>query len=172
MGMQEPTGFSLNSGLNEKKRTSLYDPETYDIMLRTIYTILKHKYEPLIENQFKLYMKMNNTFMKFMENRGIRVPASKSLVYINTTLTWFSRSLDKIEDIYKMFAIIISCPLNGIFLLLIHYFDEVEQKINIKLERKEIMKELFKLEKEFLKIENSEKKQPGKAKRGLALALT
>lgn len=155
-----------------KKKASLYDPELYDTMLRTIYNILKHKYLPLIENRFRLYMKYNSVFMKVMKKRGIKVPSSKSMVYTNSTLTWFSRSLDNIQDVYRIFAIIISCPLNTVFLFLIHYFEEIENKRKIKLEKKEIMKELLKLEQEFLKVQNENNDSPPlKSKKGLAMAL-
>lgn len=163
-----------NFEYKNKKRDSLYDPETYDRMLRTIYNILKQKYTPLVDNKFNLYYSYNETFMKLMKKRGIKVRTDKSLVFMNATLTWFSRSIDNIDDIYKIFAIIISCPLNCVFLFLIHYFDEIDNKKKIKLTENEIMKELFKLEQEFCKVADSESKeaQAAGSKKGLLMAVT
>ena len=168
---RENTTSAVGFNLNIKAQDSLFEPEMYDVMLRTIFNILKQKYEPLIRDEFKLYMEFNDIFIKVMEKRHVKVPSSKSLVYTNSTLTWFSRSLTSMEDIYKIFAIIISSPINGVFLFLIHYFDEIEGKKQIHLEKKEIMSEMFKLEQEFLAVQTETNKTP-LTKKKIALALT
>lgn len=168
---RENTTSAVNFEYTTRKKTSLFDPELYDIMLRTIYNILKHKYTPLIEQKFNLYICYNNIFLKLMKKRGIKASSTKSMVYTNSTLTWFNRSLDKIDDVYKVFAIIISCPLNTVFLLLIHYFNEIDNKEKITLEHKSIIPELVKLEQEFIKIEEEGNNPSSKGKRGIALAI-
>lgn len=173
LAQRENTTSAVEFEYTLKKKQSLFDQETYDIMLRTIYNILKQKYIPLIENKFQMYMKMNEVFLKIMKKREIDVPISKSLVYINTTLTWFSRSLEKIDDVYKVFALIISCPLNCVFLLLINYYEEVDKKQKIELENEEMIEKLFHLEQEFLSVQNEKNEELAKkGKKALALAIT
>ncbi|ELQ74780.1 putative Rab-GAP/TBC domain protein [Trachipleistophora hominis] len=144
------------SAINMNEDDSLYDDETYERMFRTIYNILKAKYVPLIDDQFKTYLENNDIFIKMMKKRGVEIPSSKSLIYTNSTLTWFSRSADSMNDIYKIFALIISCPTSVVFLLLVHYFDAIENKKKIKMNDNDIMPKIIKLEKEFLRLQDEQ----------------
>ncbi|KRH93370.1 putative Rab-GAP/TBC domain protein [Pseudoloma neurophilia] len=166
---RENTTSAVNFEYKTRQKTSLYDPELYIIMLRTIYNILLNKYTPLIADEFKLYIHYNNVFLKLMKKRGKKVSSTKSMVYTNSTLTWFNRSLDNMEDIYRIFAMIISCPLNSVFLFLIHYFDEIDNKKKIKLNEAQIITKLIDLEQEFIRIEE-EKEKPSTMKKSLAFA--
>lgn len=134
----------------------LYSDATHDRMVKNICKILKYKYVPLIEDQFKKYLENNSIFIKMMEKRGVHMPTSKSLVYTNTTLTWFSRSIEDINDIYKIFSLIISCPMNVVFLLLVHYFDYIENGKKITVRINELMPHVLELEKEFVEIQRGE----------------
>ncbi|ELA47376.1 hypothetical protein VCUG_01145 [Vavraia culicis subsp. floridensis] len=144
------------SAIDTSESGGLYDEETYERMFKIIYNILKEKYVPLIDDQFKMYLENNDIFIKMMKQRGVEIPSSKSLIYTNSTLTWFSRSMDSMNDIYKMFALIISCPTSIVFLLLVHYFDFIENKKMIKMDDNDIMPKIIKLEKEFLKLQEEQ----------------
>lgn len=140
------------------KKDSLYDEETFDLMLKTIYTILKNKYEPLINDNFKLYFEYNKIFLKYMEEKkNMKISFSKSLIYVNSTLTWFTRNLSNIDEIYDIFSVIISHPVNSVFLILIEYFENVDKKEKIKIDKNHLMEIIFELEKNFLEIQENEK---------------
>lgn len=165
---RENTASAINLGAS---KNSLYDEETYDVMYRVIYNILKQKYVPLIDDQFKKYLENNEVFIKMMKKRNIVIPSSKSLIYTNSTLTWFSRSIENIDDIYKIFSLIISCPTSVVFLLLVHYYDYIENKKKIQLGTEDIMPKLINLEKEFLKIQEESEDKPKVSKKVVALSV-
>eukprot|EP00866_Antonospora_locustae_P001874 jgi/Antlo1/1874/1552 len=130
------------------------DEEIYEKCSVVVTNVLQEKYIPLVENDFVIYNRYNHVFMKMMEKRGVRLAPEVCGSYMNTTLSWFSRSIENIDDIYKIFAILISCPTSMSFLMLVYYFKIIESGSKIKNVDGNLYKHLVALEHEFLRIEN------------------
>ncbi|KAM0687813.1 hypothetical protein COBT_000937 [Conglomerata obtusa] len=121
----------------------------------SITNILKEKVEPLLDDDFSLYLKYNNVFIRMMENRGIKISYEKSLTYMNNTLTWFCMSFKEVGDIFRIAGIILTCPTTVYFLILIKFFDIIDKKIAVEFLEPNLYEQLVTLEKEFLETENS-----------------
>ncbi|KAM0687814.1 hypothetical protein COBT_000938 [Conglomerata obtusa] len=123
----------------------------------SVTNILKEKVEPLLNEEFSLYLKYNRTFIKMMENRGRKIGSDESIKYMNNTLTWFCMLFTKVEDIYTIAGFILACPTSFYFLILIKFFDDVEKKRKVKNLEANLYEQLLALEKEFLNTENEMK---------------
>ncbi|KAF7683086.1 hypothetical protein TCON_1704 [Astathelohania contejeani] len=135
------------------------DKKIFDKALITLYNIITEKYEPMIVNDFKMYLEYNSVFIRMMSKRNKLIKPDESLRFMNTTLTWFIRSLTSINDIYTIFGYILSCPTSFTFLLLVKYYDLIVLNEDINSLDDDLYEQLIKLEKEFLKTE-FEMKQP------------
>lgn len=137
-----------------------------------ITNILKEKVEPLIVNDFAMYLRYNKIFLIMMEKRGKPISPEESMKYMNNTLTWFCRSIDSIEDIFVISGYILACPTSFYFLLLVKFFDQIENKKKIKKLSQNLYHDLIGLEKEFLETENEvkDKKKIGIDKKDLLIA--
>lgn len=130
------------------------DEEIYERCSVVVTNVLQEKYIPLVENDFMMYNRYNHVFMKMMEKRGVVLAPEVCGSYMNTTLSWFSRSVENLDDVYKIFAILISCPTSMSFLMLVYYFKTIESGSKIKDVDSNLYKHLVALEHEFLRIEN------------------
>lgn len=134
--------------------SSFIDEELYRKCSVAITNVLEEKYIPLVENGFSLYKRYNNVFIKMMKARNIHLDPEISMSYMNTTLTWFSRIIENLDDVHKVFAIIISCPPSMPFLMLVHYFSAVKAGQKITRIDKTLYDNLIALEHEFLRTES------------------
>jgi hypothetical protein len=142
--------------------------ETYDnidknlpnIARITITNVLREKYEPLVSDDFRLYLHYNRVFLKMMEKRKKIIHLDESLRFMNTTLTWFTRSLTNMKDIYAIFGMTLSCPTTFPFLLLVKFYDQISAKEEIRGLEPNLYEQLIELEKEFL-ITEDELSRPG-----------
>lgn len=130
------------------------DEAIYEKCSVVVTNVLQEKYIPLVENDFSMYNRYNHVFMKMMEKRRVYLAPEVCGSYMNTTLSWFSRSVEDLDDVYKIFAILISCPTSMSFLMLVYYFKIVESGSKIKNVDSNLYKHLVALEHEFLRIEN------------------
>ena len=131
------------------------DKETYKTCSIVVTNVLQEKYIPLVEDDFALYNRYNKVFMRMMEKRNVHLEPEISGSYMNTTLSWFSRSIENLDDIYRIFGIIISCPTNMPFLMLIYYFKSIWSDKKIKEVDEDLYSNLVSLEHEFLRTESN-----------------
>ncbi|KAG0420182.1 hypothetical protein EQH57_0262, partial [Dictyocoela roeselum] len=117
--------------------------------------ILKMKYLPLIDDDFKIYLKNNKIFLKMMKKRGKTIQYDLSIKYMNQTLTWFTRKCGNISDMFTLFSIFISCPTSFPFLVLTLFYEDIESGKNIKI-CDDLLVKLIDLEREFLEIQINE----------------
>lgn len=94
--------------------------------------IILRKLEPLIKNNFELYMKYTEVFIIMMKKRGIIIGQQDIHKYLESILTFFYRNVSSMEDAYKIFEVILSCPSSSLFLILIVYYDLISRKELIK----------------------------------------
>ncbi|KCZ77522.1 hypothetical protein H311_01467, partial [Anncaliia algerae PRA109] len=87
-------------------------------------------------------------------NRNINIDLLLSKKYMNTTLSWFTRSVSHLEDTYKILSLILESPTNTTFLLLVKYYDEIENGRKIEDIPDDLPEELNKLQSEFAITEN------------------
>lgn len=121
----------------------------------TITNILLEKYMPLIDQEFKLYLHYNEVFMKLMKARGYDLNKEETLTHMNTILTWFTRNASSYEIMTTFLGYILACPTTTPFLLLIKYFQEINDGEKIKTTDEDLYEQLIELEKEFLVVEAS-----------------
>lgn len=115
--------------------------------------ILYKKVLPLVENDFKKYKEINSIFIKMLENRNIIISNEKSMTYLSNILTFFTRDCENLVDTYFILSVILSCPFNIPFLILIKYFNEIENKKLLKVSLdSNFLKDLILLEDEYLHI--------------------
>jgi len=137
--------------------SSFIDEELYKKCSIVITNVLEKNCIPLVEDGFALYKKYNDVFIKMMRARGMQLDQDSfkvCMTYMNFTNTWFSRIIENLDDVYKVFAIIISCPPSMSFLMLVHYFNVVNAEQKITRIDKNLYDNLIALEHEFLRIES------------------
>ncbi|WUR04130.1 uncharacterized protein VNE69_07196 [Vairimorpha necatrix] len=134
----------------KKVKKSLKDK--YEKVRIVITNVIIRKYEPLIKDNFKLYKEYNLVFDAMMKRRGIKLKDYESLSYMASVLTFFYRNVTCMEDAYKIYEIILSCPPSTPFLLLVVYYDTISNKKNIESVDDNLYKSVIALEDEFMKI--------------------
>lgn len=129
------------------------DEDIYAKCMTVICNIMDDKFLPVVENNFATYDKINSVFLKMMKKRNIKIDVLLSKKYMNTTLSWFTRSISDLNNIYKVLALILNSPNNVTFLLLVKYFDEIEKGEKITNVPDNLQEEIIKLEQEYVKAQ-------------------
>ncbi|TBU08723.1 hypothetical protein CWI39_0147p0010 [Hamiltosporidium magnivora] len=160
MSENESTSKMSESRLSDASTSSdnfdydqFIDEELFKKTCVTVTNVLKEKYLPLVDDNFKMYLRYNSIFIRMMAKRNKKIYVDESLKYMNTTLTWFIRSLVNIEDILAVYGYFLCCPTSFPFLLLVKFYDKIDNKIPIERLNDNIYQELVTLEREFLEVE-------------------
>merc|ERR1712243_84841 len=157
--------FYLNKeytfGLEERQNTaeSATDKELIKKIVKVSTVILKKKFVPLVENDFKQYKKDNLIFLEMMRKKNIQISNEESLCYMNYTLTFFSRLKMDVENIYFIFAVILTRPNYIVFLLLVYFYHNLDSDI-YDVTRTDVLNQLEELEEQFNQINNKKNKYP------------
>lgn len=115
--------------------------------------VFRRKLEPLVADDFRLYKQNMKVFVEMMRRRGVRIPELESHRFMGSILTFFLRSLPKIEDVHKVFEIILSCPNTCPFLLLVEFYSRVSSNRPIESIGDDLFPKVVKLEEEFIETE-------------------
>ena len=150
----EGSVLSEDSAVEDDEADGWIDAETYKRCSVAVTNVLCEKYIPLVENNFVMYSNYNRVFVKLMSARKVALDPEIATSYMNTTLTWFSRSVDSLEDTYRIFAIIISCPTNMPFVMLAYYYGVVSTGSKISRVDEKTYADLIQLEHVFLRTES------------------
>ncbi|KAF7700653.1 hypothetical protein CDIK_0909 [Cucumispora dikerogammari] len=153
--------FILTTESTESVTVSDLNPSAskMDKITKTVEKILQKKVIPLVENDFKKYKKINSIFIKMLQKRNINMTEEKSMSYLSNILTFFTRDCSSLNDTYFILAVILSCPSNIPFLILIKHFKLIENKKPLSvLEDKDFLKDLITLEDEYLEFQAEEDK--------------
>lgn len=127
----------------------------------TITNMLIDKYEPLIANDFKLYLHYNNVFVCMMKKRGIVLDPTYCLKYMNVTLTWFTRLVSNYDGMKTLVGIILACPVSMVFVLLVKFYGKASKNIMINEIEEDLCEQVIAIEKEFLATEAVLKEKKG-----------
>ncbi|ADM12409.1 uncharacterized protein Eint_100830 [Encephalitozoon intestinalis ATCC 50506] len=112
--------------------------------------VFKRKLEPLVANDFKLYKENMKIFVEMMKKRGVKIPELESYKFMGSILTFFLRNLTKMEDVHKVFEIILSCPNTCPFLLLVLFYGQISSGKAIESINNKLFPKVVKLEEEFI----------------------
>lgn len=155
---KEEESFTKKYSDEEYKKFRKFVKKKYDKVKNVLTNVISRKYEPLVKDNFKLYEHYNTVFLAMMKRRNIKIDESYSFTYMNSVLTYFCRHVTSIDDSYKIFEIVLSCPPTAPFLLLIIYFDKISKKKPITEVDIHLYESIILLEKEFLLVEEGLKK--------------
>ncbi|AFN83892.1 hypothetical protein EROM_100760 [Encephalitozoon romaleae SJ-2008] len=128
--------------------------------------VFKRKLEPLVTDDFKIYKENMKIFVEMMKKRGIKIPELESYKFMGSILTFFLRNLSKIEDVHKVFEIILSCPNTCPFLLLVQFYGRIANNKPIENINNNLFTKVIRLEEEFVETKKRiERKRPEFSKR-------
>ncbi|RVD93197.1 Rab-GAP TBC domain protein [Tubulinosema ratisbonensis] len=150
---------SKKDSLVDEKLSDCIDSIIYENCMTTICNVMDDKFLPVVQNNFEMYDKINLVFLRMMKKRNIKIDILLSKKYMNTTLSWFTRSVSELKDLYKVLALILNSPCNVTFLLLVKYFNEIENGEKIRNIPENLQEEIIKLEQEYVKTQE-EMEQP------------
>ncbi|KAF9763765.1 hypothetical protein NGRA_1063 [Nosema granulosis] len=112
--------------------------------------VFNRKFVPLVEDNFKLYKANVEVFIQMMKKRNVNIEETNAYMFMGSVFTFFFRDVTTIEDAYKMFEIVLSCPLSTLFLLSVIYYDKISKKEQIEYVDDNLYQSVILLEKEFV----------------------
>lgn len=125
--------FDYDNIMNEQTKPFFDSISEKQEKVKTVLTnIILRKLEPLIKDNFKLYFKYTEVFILMMKKRGIIIDHQEVHKYLESVITFFYRNVSNMEDAFKIFEVILSCPPSSFFLILIVYYDSIGRKKLIK----------------------------------------
>lgn len=117
--------------------------------------VFNRKFVPLVDDNFRLYKANVEVFIQMMKKRNVNIEETNAYMFMGSVFTFFFRDVTTIEDAYKMFEIVLSCPLSTLFLLSVIYYDNISKKELIDYVDDNLYQSVILLEKEF--VETQEK---------------
>ncbi|CAD25807.1 hypothetical protein [Encephalitozoon cuniculi GB-M1] len=146
----------------ELKRFVSRHKDTTAILGIVLTNVFRRKLEPLVVDDFKLYKENMRIFVEMMKKKGIRIPELESYKFMGSILTFFLRNLSRMEDVHKVFEIILSCPNTCPFLLLVLFYDKISNGKTIdSIVNNDLFPKVVKLEEEFVETKKRVESRSG-----------
>ena len=100
--------FLFTKEINQRKFVDFKDKNKIEIntIKKSLMVLFEEKYIPLVKNNFKLYKENNAIFCEYARNNGIKIEGMSEFLTVKHILTFFTRDLKDINDIYTVFDII------------------------------------------------------------------
>ncbi|EOB13714.1 hypothetical protein NBO_62g0004 [Nosema bombycis CQ1] len=121
--------------------------------------VFNRKFLPLVDDNFKLYKSNVEVFVEMMKKRNVNIEETSAYMFMGSVFTFFFRDVTTIEDAYKMFEIVLSCPLSTLFLLSVIYYDTISKKEQIEYVDDNLYQSVVLLEKEFIETQEKMKQK-------------
>lgn len=115
--------------------------------------VFRRKFEPLVADDFRLYKENIKVFTGMMKRRGVRIPELESHRFMGCIFTFFLRNVRARKDAYRVFEIVLSCPLTCPFLLLAEFHSKISKDEAIEDVGDDLFPKIIKLEEEFIETE-------------------
>lgn len=121
--------FNLNSISN--KNSYVYDFDEINRQTIIINRILHDFFLPFTYNDFSLFSIYNINFVEIQNEYGLKIDYLESKQFMNHLFSWFIRLIDRIEDLFVIFTVIITKPLYNFFIIRIALYEEIKNAKSI-----------------------------------------
>ncbi|KAH9411411.1 hypothetical protein HK407_05g09290 [Ordospora pajunii] len=147
----------IDAGEDEKARLKEMmrkHAEVKDVLRTVLTNVFRRKFEPIVADGFKEYRKNMKVFVEMIRRRtGTRISEMECFRFMESILTFFLRNLSNIEDVHKMFEIILACPNNCPFVLLVLFYEQISRKKAIQKVDDDLFVRVIETEEEFIRTQ-------------------
>ncbi|KAM0672866.1 hypothetical protein OCOL_000133 [Ordospora colligata] len=164
----------IDAGEDEKtkiKEIIKKNSEVNDVLRTVLINVFRRKFEPIVADGFKEYRRNMKVFVEMIRRRtGTRISEMECFRFMESILTFFLRNLSSVEDVHKMFEIILACPNNCPFILLVLFYEQISTKKAIQKVDDDLFVKVIEVEEEFIRTQKRTEEGSKVSRRNMLVA--